>query len=466
MDDRRLWIDECGRTLRGITLCAALAGSLAAGCGSSEVPDRAGERSTPDRPSILLVTLDTTRADHVGVYGYDRPTTPNLDRLAADGIVFDQALSSSSWTLPAHGSLFTGMVPTSHGARNDPQGELYLADAIEAPDSWRVYRASRLRDDVPTLADLLARDGYATGAVVGGPWMKQIFGLGRGFEHYDDSAIDTLNGRDASSVSDAALAWVEARQGPFLLFLNYYDPHTPYKVRKRYLELFVPEGTPATGAAETPEQVRALYDSELRYTDDQLGRVLDGLRTRGLYDDLWIVVTADHGELQGEHGLSGHGSTLYDEELHIPLIVKQPGNARAGERVARPIQLTDVMPMLLRGLGRPVPESVQGDPDGSSPVFAEVYPLPQLSDAGDYRMLREGAWTFLWNSRGEHRLFHRERDPLEERDLRAEEPEQATAMADRLERFVQGLPRPGRSGETELVDPETREALKNLGYLE
>ena len=427
-----------------------------------------GRTAAHPTPSVLIVTLDTTRADRVGLYGYERGTTPHLDRLGQQALVFDDALSTSSWTLPAHASLFTGMFPTSHGAHNDPEGEFYLTDAIRAPESWRVYRASGLRTDVPTLAEVLSRHGYATGAVVAGPWMKAIFGLGRGFDFYDDREIDTANGRDGARVTDAALTWLDGQPGPFLLFLNYYDPHTPYRVRPRILQRFLPAGRIASPGHETAEEVRALYDSELAYADAQLGRLFDGLRARGLYDDLWIVVTADHGELHGEHGLTGHGSSLYQEEVHIPLVVKKPSWRAEVGRIAGPIQLTDLMAMLLLELGIEVPASVQGGPrpGGHAPVFAEVYPLPQLSDEGDYRMLREGPWKLLWNSLGHHRLYDLAQDPSEQHDRLAEEPDRAQVMLERLERFNANLPRPERDGTARTLDADTREALEKLGYIE
>jgi arylsulfatase A-like enzyme len=451
------------RALRGPRRAPARALLLAvlalAACGER----RAGAPAL--RANVLLVTLDTTRADRLGLYGYPRPTSPNLDLLARESLVFERAYSTSSWTLPAHASLLTGMLPTSHGANKDPEGDLVLGDAITMPESWNFYRARGLRPDVPTLATLLGDAGWETGALVGGPWLKRVFGLGRGFAFYDDEGIDTVEGRRADEITRRAQAWLRERRGPWLLFLNYFDPHGPYRPPPRHARVMLAGEPPPRGMARQ----WALYDAEIRFVDEQLGLLFAEIRRLGAWDATWIVVTADHGELQGEHGRFGHGLTLSEEEVRVPLVVKPPaGHARPG-RVAEPVSLADVVPLLLDGLGLAVPPSVQGRTPGArtDPLLAEVSQLPAEGDAGAFRALLDGRFKLVWNSRGHHALYDLERDPREERDLSAREPDRLEALRAQLDDYVSRLPRPEptAAGERE-VDATTREALRNLGYLE
>jgi arylsulfatase len=187
------------------------------------------------RPNILLITLDTTRADRLGTYGYGKATSPNLDALAAKSVVYTSAVSTTCWTLPAHATLMTGKLTSSHGARLDPEGPISLAQAIQGPTER--YRARGLSPRERTLALVLGEEGYATAAVVASPWLKRIMGLDLGFASYDDDEIDQLGGRRATSVTASALRWLRSRpeHEPFFLFLNYFDPHGPYDPPERFL---------------------------------------------------------------------------------------------------------------------------------------------------------------------------------------------------------------------------------------
>ena len=300
-----------------------------------------------------------------------------------------------------------------------------------------------------------------------GPWMKRIFGLDRGFQHYDDG-IDTVSGRKAADVTDAALAWLDRHERErFFLFLNYYDPHGPYEDPEAHGIRFLP---PEAGESKRRSKlaksaIGAMYDGEIRYADDHIGRLVESLRRRGLYDDAWIIITSDHGELLNEHEQIGHGLTLYLQEIRIPLIVKFPADAgRSGDDDA-PIQLTDVFVMVLEGLGLPLPSSVRGQ-DGRLPVFAEVYPQEWRSRGGEWRVLLDGDLKLHWNSRGQHRLFDLTTDSGEESNLAPNDPQRVQAMESALERFLAGLPPPAPRGPPQALDPQTQEALRNLGYLE
>ncbi len=433
------------------------------------VPGCGGERSASpadslrDHAHVLLVTLDTTRPDRLGVYGHDRDTSPHLDRLAKDATVYTRAYSTSSWTLPAHASLFTGKITYAHGARYDPEGPLILAEAIDGIEEVLTqYRARGLAPDQATLAGRLREAGFATGGFVAGPWLERIFGLDSGFDHWDDEDIDEANGRPAVDVTDRALAWLARQSGPTLTFLNYFDPHAPYVPPERFVrELF--------GDRE-PADARDLYDAEIRSMDHHFGRVLDFLREHGLYERTWIVVTADHGELFGEHGLKVHGRGLWEQEIHVPLIVKAPaGEGAPGTRDDTVVQVTDVMPMLLEGLGLPLPEGIQGRAErAGEPVVAELHPLPLRGDPGDLRALVGDRYKLLWRERGAHQLFDLEADPGEANNRAFREPEVARALRADLDAFLATVPQPERSSEGPgvRVDDQTRRALEGLGYLE
>jgi arylsulfatase A-like enzyme len=445
---------------RTTALAVACAAFLHGGCRSRE--------ALPARPPIVLVTLDTTRADRLGCYGYARRTSPNLDRLAAESMLHTRALATTSWTLPAHATIFTGKLATSHGAQYDAKGPLSLATVIEGPDEWREYRARPLAEAERTLAEILREAGYATAAVVAGPWMKRPFGLAQGFDHYDESGLATSDGRRADSVTDAALLWLDGARGrDFLLFLNYYDPHGPYDPPEPFAHAFRPQGAPRPAGLPTGDELQALYDAEILYMDHHLGRLFDGLRARGLFERALIVVTADHGELLGEHGRLGHGQTLTQPELQIPLLVKAPGPEPARGRSEAPIQLTDVMSMVLARVGLAATAEAQGalPPRRNHPVVAEVDPLPFQSPDGGWRALFDGSLKFLWNSKGRHQLFDLARDPGEDHDLAPRERQRVARLAALVERYFASLPAPGAAGPPQALDEETRRALESLGYI-
>lgn len=441
-----------------------LAASLAAACGDSA--DTQAERST--RPNVLIITLDTTRSDHLGCYGYERETSPNLDRLAAESTLYTNVVSTSSWTLPSHASLFTGKFTASHGARYDPAGPLMLTNGIEGPDDWDNYRARGLATGEVTLAGVLSEAGWRTGAVVAGPWMKQVFGLGAGFEHYDDEQVHSLTGRLASEVTDAALSWLSAPDDrPFFLFLNYYDPHTPFGAPPPYTFQFMPPQRHTQRGLANSKNWVDLYDAEILYMDVHIGRLLDELRRSGEFENTLIVVTADHGELFGEQERWGHGAFLTQQELSVPMFIKQPGGAPQPARDERPIQQLDVMPLVLERLGLPVPAGVQGRTGGvDHPLVSEVYPLPMFAQTGDWRVLVEGSLKYVWSSQGNHALYDLAADPLELHDLSGERGDVMRAMGERLESYLASLPAPGEAGPEREVGAELTEALGNLGYME
>lgn len=435
------------------------AGMCLTGCGEAE-------RSLPN---ILLITLDTTRADRLSCYGYERVTTPNLDKLARDSVLYANSLSTASSTLPAHASLFTGKFTSSHGARRHPEGPLRLTAAIPGPEHWDRYRAFPLAKEEVTLASLLKKAGYSTAGVVAGPWLKKVFGLGKGFDHYDDEGISSVNGRVAKEVTAGAVRWLQSRgKKPFFLFLNYFDPHGPYTAPEGFAARFLPEGTRFQSRKPTTAELNALYDAEILYMDHYIGKLLEVLRTQGLYEDTWIIVTADHGELMGEHGKMGHGDFLTQQEIHIPLFMKYPRKEVKPTTLKERVQLPDILPTICERLGIATSSEIQGQSLSKvkHPLVAEAYPIEISSNLGHWRALIDGDFKLLWNSEDHHALYNLKDDPGEESNLYQRDPDRAEAMMKRLEQYLTQLPKPTRSNDTEeIIDPETAESLQNLGYI-
>jgi arylsulfatase A-like enzyme len=421
------------------------------------------------RPNILLITLDTTRADRLSCYGYYRRTSPNIDRLSVDSVLYTRAIAPSSWTLPSHASLFTGKFTSSHGAKYDPKGPLRLTDAIRGPSSWKVYRARGLGRDELTLADILKGTGYATGAVVGGPWLKKIFGLNKGFDYYDDAEINTLNGRLARQITDVAASWIEkSRHEEFFLFLNYFDPHSPYSPPEGFAKAFLPKDWIRTQRRPSVKEINARYDAEILYMDHYIGQLMRRLKSYDLYDNTLIIVTADHGELLGEHSKFSHGHYLYQQELHIPLLVKYPNKEVLPTRTDVPVLLNDIFAIILGRLGIELPPNVQAGvpPKIEHPLLAETYPLPVLSADGHWRAIFEGPFKFIWNSKGRHLLFNLTNDPAELVNLAEQQNQQAKDMMSKMNQYLTKLPRPGPALPAQELDEDTKRALKSLGYVD
>ena len=412
------------------------------------------------RPNVLLITLDTTRADHLGVYGHRRNTSPNLDALAAEGVVYRTAHSTSTWTLPAHASLFTGKFPSSHGARYDPEGPLLLADAIGVGGS---IRARSLGPSATTLAGRLRDAGYATAGFAGGPWLLRSFGLAVGFEHWDDEGILGASGRPAKDLSRAVISWLEEITGehatqPFFVFVNFFDPHFPFDAPERYTREFLPPGVVLNKLNRS--QFDPLYDAEIRYADEHVGVLLDFLREKGFYENTLVIVTADHGEMLGEHDEWGHNGIPFEPVVRIPLVVKPPGVTRAHEE-ERPIQLHELFDLVLEHAGVSVVGSVE-----PRARLAEVWHPPEPG-VGEWKVLWDGGLKYMHHSDGKHRLYDLTLDARERVNRVADHPEEAQRLRERLDAALASLPpSPPLAAEPRAIDGETREALQRLGYIE
>jgi arylsulfatase A-like enzyme len=371
----------------------------------------------PSHPNVLLISVDTLRADHLGVYGYPRPTSPHLDRLAAEGVVFENAYSTSSWTLPSHVSLLTGLYPAFHGVQDE---------------------GTKLITTVPTLAEGFRNLGYHTLGLVSHFYVSSEFGLERGFDTFDDSLPYSGPENPVAGVMvdrfEQLLDEVPAK--PLFAFVHFFDPHWPYTPATPFAESFAdPEyqgpvdGTVkslqpffAPGApVDRPDlqQMIDLYDGEIAYLDSQIERLLEVLDRRGLLDEMIIVFTADHGEEFKEHGQLGHATTLFEEQVRIPLIVSGAPAFSPGTRRQDLVSLIDIGPTLLELVGSDLLAQSQGGSlltprPGDGMVFSE-----SIRYGIEMRMAR----------RGQHKLIHfRSGDQLVYFDL-ARDPQEQSPMA-------------------------------------
>ncbi len=436
-------------------ICAVLIASIGwAGLGC--------QRGSGAPPDVVLITLDTTRADHLGAYGHKGGTTPNLDALAREGVLYTRAWSTSPWTLPAHASMFTGKYPTRHGAdyASQPGVGVGLDEVVPRLDSR--FRANRLSDDEMVLAEWLAAAGYATGAFVAGPWLAPVFGLLQGYQSRD-AELSGFGGRTGAEITDRAIAWLRTvpRDRPLHLLMNYFDPHQPYsppaispklpKTRDRYM--------------------RGPYVGEIRYMDHQIGRLLDCLREIGRYEGALVIAVSDHGELLGEHGLVGHGYWLYEELIRAALIVRLPHGRRAGDVVDSTVSLVDLLTIVAEEVGFRLPEGLDAVAIGERDVaFAEFRRNPTIDEVRGRRVDRDvdvairWPWKLIASGDGQSALYRIDTDPGESRPV---------ANASIEESMRAGL----ASVRSTLVAPESKPALpkipadvgdwlRDLGYIE
>jgi arylsulfatase A-like enzyme/Flp pilus assembly protein TadD len=414
------------------------------GCNAGGTQTSAVSSVTSEIPNVILISIDTLRADRLSAYGYSRMTTPHLDAVAADGILFEKAMTPVPITLPAHASLLTGTYPAFHGVR-DNSGFV-------------------LPDDQETLAEILKSSGYRTGAFVGAFVLDSRFGLSQGFDlYFDDFEPETLdlvnlqiNERPAEEVLTRTTAWLMEDSGkPFFAWIHLFDPHVPY--------------APPLPFRDT---VADPYDGEIAYVDSELGKFFQMLKREGLYDNSLIVIVSDHGEGLGEHGEDTHGMFLYDSTLHVPMIFKLPGQAYAGNRVSRQVRLIDVFPTVLQILELPLPSQVQGKDltpawtgGGLSQLISlSETELPHLNYGwASLRAVRTEEHKFI--EAPEPEFYDLSTDPKEQRNLFKDSPSLAGQLRlrldDEMERF--SAEAPGRAHRQ--ADDETLRRLRALGYV-
>jgi arylsulfatase A-like enzyme len=460
--------DSCMR-IKGVLAAAAIAGGLAAAL---------AWRNTTARPSnLLLVTIDTLRADHTSVHGYPYPTTPFLAHLAAEGTVFESAYTPTPTTGPSHSTLFTSSYPQAHGV---------------------VKNGHALVAGRRTLAEVLRDATWRTAAFVSAFPLAARFGYARGFERYDDEfplatasigseewegfALPEAFDRRADATTDRALAWLAAAPAgkPWFLWVHYYDPHGPYDPPKGYRRLVRAD---ESGPAGTPlAHEIAGYDGEIRFVDEQLARLVGAADERFGAERTLLVVAADHGEGLMAHGWMEHGVNLYEELVRTFLLVRRPGSVRAGQRVAEPVGLIDVAPTVLTLLGvDPAALDPQGEdlsavlvngahPPADRALFFQRRLYTQRDQrewpaSGEMLGVRRGAWKYIM-APGQHttELFDLGRDPGETHNLFAQEGQVAARLASAVDAWAvaQGVGAPG----IQQVGADDAARLRALGYVE
>ena len=409
------------------------------GCRESS---RSSSRAIADSLNVLIITLDTTRADRLGCYGYARARTPNLDKLAREGVQFTHAYSPVPLTLPAHCSIFTGAYPPSHLVRNN--GTYFLLPEAE------------------TLAEILKSKGYATAAFVASFILDSRFGLDQGFAVYDDDLgnggrIKTLaSERRAAEVYDCFSRWFAARPAnPFLVWVHFFDPHLPYDPPEPF----------KSDSALLP------YDGEIANVDVHVGKILDLLSAEGIIDRTLIIAAGDHGEGFGEHGETGHGVFCYGEAVNVPLILRAPRRLPSDSVSRAPVNLVDIVPTVLEFLKSPISSDVQGIPlqrqlkkpmRSGRPLFMESVFLSESLGCAPVKGVIDRGFKYLRLPRPE--LYDLTADPEERINLVVDQAVVARTLRQRLERFEQTAGRRDASAHRRM-SAEEKARLESLGYL-
>jgi choline-sulfatase len=420
---------------RRAAFAAVLAAIVMTSC---ERPREEARPAGVPKRNVILLTLDTTRADHLGLYGHKAASTPTLDRLGREGVVFDTAMTVAPLTLPSHSSIMTGLFPPRHGVRDN--GTFYLDDRFT------------------TLAEVLHDAGYRTAAFVAAAVLEKKYGLGQGFEVYDeDFARGTpqreflFAERPADQVAAAALTWLDATPSPFFAWLHFYDAHADYQPPPPFDERF----------HDSP------YDGEIAFVDRTIATLVDRLAARGLLDDSFLVVVADHGESLGEHGEQTHGVFVYDATVRVPFFVRGPGIA-ANRRVGAVVRTVDLMPTVLELVGITPPDGIDGrslvallsNASGPARVGYAEAELPRYHYGwAPLASVRTGTWKLIDAPRPE--LYQMTSDPKELINLYDREP----AVARELARQLRGVRAQAAADSRRALDAATEEKLRSLGYV-
>ncbi|MET0555230.1 MAG: sulfatase [Vicinamibacteria bacterium] len=402
----------------------------------------------PRRPNVVVILVDTLRADHLPAYGYARDTAPFLQTLAAEGVVFENAWSTSSWTAPATASLFTSLHPQQHGVvhgldRNTTDGRRLV---------------NRIPAAVETLAEMFKDAGYLTLGVSDNAHVSRETGFDQGFDEFESAT---------GATAERLHKWVRdhrprmAKQ-PYFLYVHYVEPHEPYLPREPWYSQYARDGR----AHPTHAKFVDAYDSEIRSLDDGLGRLY---RACGWSEDTVVIVTSDHGEEFGDHGGGGHAHSLYSEVLRVPLVVHGVPGA-VPHRVDEPVSLIDVMPTLRELIGRPADARAEGlsllgllrggGQGFDRPLFAH---LVQFETGRIWEATIEGEWKRLRLRPGAPQLYNLADDPQEAHDLSETLPSVAAALDRRGSALAARMPVLPAAVDT-AVSPQTAESLRALGY--
>jgi arylsulfatase A-like enzyme len=428
-------------------------------------------RSRHLEANVLIIVVDTLRADRVGAVGHGRSLTPRIDDFARDAVTYDHAYSAAPWTLPSMASLYTSRVPREHGA-GGRFGEFRI-----------------LPEEPLTLAEVFARNGAITAALVNVIFLGPVFGMHRGFEEVDQRLVfENVKGRDAAETTDDALAWLRDHgDDRFFLLVHYFDPHLKYDPPEPYRSRLagdVHRAASSFGSEEdmialrrgekhlddgTIRDLEKLYDAEVAYTDAEVGRFLRGMRDAGLADETLVIILSDHGEEFLDHGGFEHAHTLYDELLHVPLVIRPPGHDRGAVTVSATANLLDVAPTACELAGLPVPDDFSGKSlaptlggeDGSDRGALSMGkmwgPVGHAWRSGRYKIISEP-------SKGPAELYDFRADPRELSDLAEERKHDVARMERELRSMLQEMGE--REGDPSALSDDQVKVLRSLGYVQ
>lgn len=447
---RILWASKC--------LACACLGFAAVSC------DRLG---TADPPSIVLITIDTLRADHLSTYGYFRETSPVLDEFAREAMTLENALTTMATTLPAHVSLMTSTRTTTHGLK----GNFHRLAAEQDDDK-------KLR----TVAEMLSDLGYQTAAFVSAAPVRAKTGLQRGFQTFDQPVEKE---RRADVTTDKVVNWLETGSArPFFLWVHFFDPHRPRQPPSPFDEAFATDESlveflrqraVAKATHLFVQEENNAYDGEILFTDSQIGRIFSALRARGEWHETAVVVTADHGEGLGQHGWMDHGR-IFNEQLRVPLIIKFPqGKGPRDVRVSSVVSLIDIVPTLFAAIELPIPDvdreqlegiDLLGGEDGRLGVLSEQTHRDTMNEPGQRFSLTNENWKYFHRTQADDELYDMVEDSIETKNVLASHPEIAERMRQEILTILADS-KAGSRGRTEVeLDEEVIEQLRALGYLE
>lgn len=419
----------------------------------------------PERPNVVLISLDTLRADHLGVYGYRRNTSPHLDLLAKSGALFTNAVSASAWTLPSHVSLMTSLYPDHHGV---------------------ISHRQKMASSTLTLARAVRSLPYASKGFITHHYVDAPYGFNWGFESFEH-VLPHLAGQ----VTSRAIDWLgQNRDSPFFIFLHYFDIHSPFDAPEPFREMYdyfyrgdirgdytSMAGCSSRGFISDRDLYRviALYDGEIRYTDEELGRLFDYLKRNGLWENTAVIVTADHGEELWEHKSFGHGATLYQDQIHIPLIIHYPKWFPQPVRFDQVVSLVDIYPTILDILGIPVPEGLDGrslqallqkNPKWDNTVYSQT---ARVHDNLYLTAVREEYLKGIWSQTPkELETYNLEKDPAERENLVTSDPETSGHLNTLIQDFLTAS-KPSKKVTdkgTVQFNKETEKNLRALGYIQ
>jgi len=440
-------------------------------CGAPEEP-----ASAAPPPSIVLIVVDTLRADHLESYGYERATSPHIDSLAASSTLYRNAIATAPWTVPSHASMFTGRFPFEHGAHT-------------AASETRPGATHALHPDNVTLAEVLRDDGFQTAAFVANQgFLDPHYGLNQGFQSY---FVKRMN---ADLLNRHIFDWLEqTARAPFFLFINYMDTHRPYNTKPRrgltdtavvrdegeLLDSLAESVLPARAPAP-PDLVRQVvdqYDTAIANVDEQVGALVVKLIALGIFDSSVVVLTSDHGEYFGEHQLVAHSKDVYQEALRVPLLVKAPGQQRQGRVVDTPASLVDLPWLILQALPDAIADRHrQHFPrrPGNHALVAENYyarakdmrhPIWGARFDRVRRAIFDWPYKYIHSSDGRHELYNLGADPTEQVNLADRDHERRSRLSDELAQLIGENEDQASEPLPAEPNPQLQRELKALGYL-